>query len=163
MTHAGKGTVPTVVLQRNLLPHQTLYHCHDRCSGLENISCGLGPPPAFPCTCKSPQSLHRSPSRGLAMLTGILGRATDATQLKELLDASAQRTRDIADRVSRASIQSKDGFSLGNNSKVDANGQEGPIDLEQEMVNLADEQIHYETTAKLLEKAYAQLRLAIKS
>ena len=95
------------------------------------------------------------------MLTGILGRATDANQLKELLDVSAQRTRDIADRVSRASVASKDGFSLSAAS-TEANGEEGPIDLEQEMVNLADEQLHYEATAKLLEKAYAQLRLAMK-
>ena len=94
------------------------------------------------------------------MLSGILGRATDANQLKELLDTSVQRTRDIADRVSRASIDSKDGFSL--NVNAGTNAEEGPIDLEQEMVNLADEQLHYEATAKLLEKAYAQLRLAMK-
>ena len=30
-----------------------------------------------------------------------------------------------------------------------------------EMVSLADEQLHYESAAKLLEKAYAQLKLAI--
>ena len=95
------------------------------------------------------------------MLSGILGNATDATLLRGLLDVSAQRTKVIADRVSRASMASTDGFSLTPAGAAPA-APEDAIDLETEMVSLADEQLHYETTAKLLEKAYAQLRLAIK-
>jgi hypothetical protein len=94
------------------------------------------------------------------MLTGMLGRATQASSLKDLLDVSAQRTKAIADRVSRASISSADGFSLAPGS-ASADG-EPPIDLETEMVSLADEQLHFEATAKLLQKAYEQLRTAIR-
>jgi flagellar basal body rod protein FlgB len=61
--------------------------------------------------------------------------------------------------VARASLNPA-GFALPTDrSRV---APDGPIDLEQEMVSLADEQLHFEATAKLLEKAYAQLRLAIK-
>jgi flagellar basal body rod protein FlgB len=36
------------------------------------------------------------------------------------------------------------------------------VDGEGEMMSLADEQLRYETTAKLLEKTYAQLRTSIR-
>jgi flagellar basal body rod protein FlgB len=36
------------------------------------------------------------------------------------------------------------------------------VNLEAEMTNLADEQLRYETAAKLLEKTYASLRMSIK-
>ena len=37
------------------------------------------------------------------------------------------------------------------------------VNLEAEMTSLADEQLRYETTAKLLEKTYAKLRLSLQS
>lgn len=93
------------------------------------------------------------------MLPTILSRSLPTTSLKDALDVSAQRTKTIADRVARASLNPA-GFALpADGSRV---APDGPIDLEQEMVSLADEQLHFEATAKLLEKAYAQLRLAIK-
>jgi len=98
------------------------------------------------------------------MLSGILDRATLSAPLKEMLDVSAQRTKAIAGRVAQASLSANGGFSLqapGTAGGATA-AQGDPIDLEQEMVSLADEQLHYEAAAKLLEKAYAQLRLAIK-
>lgn len=84
--------------------------------------------------------------------------------LKQALDVSVQRTKVIAGRVAQASMSVANGFT------VPAPGTSGgavaevgdPVDLEQEMVSLADEQLHFEAAAKLLEKAYAQLRLAIK-
>ena len=95
------------------------------------------------------------------MLTGMLGRATQASSLKDMLDVSVQRSKAIADRVSRASISSTDGFSLASGETASVND-EGPIDLETEMVSLADEQLHFEATAKLLQKAYEQLRTALR-
>ncbi|MDB4917295.1 MAG: hypothetical protein JWM95_4939 [Gemmatimonadetes bacterium] len=95
------------------------------------------------------------------MLPGTLGRATDSNLLRDMLDVSMERTKTIADRVSRASLSSKDGFSLTPSGEAPVNGDDA-IDIESEMVSLADEQLHFEATAKLLEKAYAQLRLAIK-
>jgi flagellar basal body rod protein FlgB len=94
----------------------------------------------------------------------FIGRTTLATQLKESLDASAQRSRTIADRVSRASLPQQ-GFSLPSSSdgKSPAAQAEAPIDVETEMVNLADEQLRYATTAKLLQKTYAGLHESLQS
>jgi flagellar basal body rod protein FlgB len=90
----------------------------------------------------------------------MLGRASLANPLKEQLDISAQRTKAIADRVARASVSSADGFSIQSNGTSAANGD--PVDLETEMTSLADEELHFEATSKLLSKAYEQLRLAIR-
>jgi flagellar basal body rod protein FlgB len=40
--------------------------------------------------------------------------------------------------------------------------QDAPVDVEQEMMDLADEQLRFLTTAKLLERTYASIRTAIK-
>ena len=88
------------------------------------------------------------------MLIGILGRATNANDLKDALDLSAQRTRVIAGRVAQASVNGANGFAL----PIDpATGQ--PVE---EMTSLADEQVRFDATAKLLEKTYEQLRTSIR-
>jgi flagellar basal body rod protein FlgB len=92
----------------------------------------------------------------------FIGRTTLATQLKASLDASAQRSRTIADRVSRASL-SPQGFSLPTAEGKTTTGPEAPVDVETEMVNLADEQLRYATTAKLLQKTYAGLHESLQS
>jgi flagellar basal body rod protein FlgG len=47
-----------------------------------------------------------------------------------------------------------------------APGQPGPetsnVDLEAEMTNLADAQLRFEATSKLLSKAYAQIRTSMR-
>ena len=99
------------------------------------------------------------------MLFGFIDRISGANQLRQGLDASAARTRGIADRVAKASLQNGDGFAL-----PDPNAQPGAaaapaepaVDVESEMVSLADEQLRYEATAKLLEKTYARLRTVIR-
>jgi flagellar basal body rod protein FlgB len=96
------------------------------------------------------------------MPVDFIGRTTMASQLKANLDASALRSRTIADRVSRASIQPQ-GFSLPAIDGKTPAGQEAPIDVEAEMVNLADEQLRYATTAKLLQKTYAGLHESLQS
>jgi flagellar basal body rod protein FlgB len=98
------------------------------------------------------------------MLPGILDRAMLISPLKQSLDISAQRTKVIAGRVAQASMSAADGFTVPTaGTPGGAPAEDGaPVDLEQEMVSLADEQLHFEAAAKLLEKAYAQLRLAIK-
>jgi flagellar basal body rod protein FlgB len=94
------------------------------------------------------------------MLYGLIGRTTSANTLKDALDVSVQRTRAIAGRVSQASLGG-DGFALptqapGVEPATDA------VDVEAEMARLADEQLHFEATAKLLEKTYARLRSSIR-
>ena len=48
------------------------------------------------------------------MLFGFINRVSGAAQLREGLDASAARTRGIADRVAKASLNNGDGFALPN-------------------------------------------------
>jgi flagellar basal body rod protein FlgB len=98
------------------------------------------------------------------MIHGFFGRVSSSNQLKEALDAGSRQTRAIADRVARATMGNQDGFAL-----PDANGPASatpvagdPVDLEAEMVSLADQQLRFEATARLLQKAYEQIRLSIR-
>ena len=102
------------------------------------------------------------------MLYGFIGRVTPATELKQALDIGAQRTRLIADRVSKASLGGADGFAATLEGVGMAEGAsevaavDEPVDLEKEMVALADEQLRFETTATLLQKAYQNIRLSLR-
>ena len=95
------------------------------------------------------------------MLFGFIDRVTSASPLKSALDRSVERSRSIADRVSKATLQNSDGFALQANGKAPV-ANANPINVEDEMVSLADEQIRFLATARLLEKTYASLRGAIK-
>lgn len=94
---------------------------------------------------------------------GFIDRVANSSPLRHALDASAARARAIADRVSKASLQNQDGFALAATTPENPTGaQPGPpVDVEGEMVALADEQLRYEATAKLLHGAYSKLRFAI--
>ena len=99
------------------------------------------------------------------MISGFIGRVTAAGELKDALDIGTQRVRAIADRVSKASLMNQDGFALpGTPGASGAGGgtTSSGVDIETEMVNLADEQLRYEATSKLLSKAYEQVRTALK-
>lgn len=101
------------------------------------------------------------------MMNGFIGRVTPAGLLKDALDVGSQRVRAIADRVSKASLQNQDGFALPavpapGAEAAGAGGAGGGVDLETEMTSLADEQLRFEATAKLLAKAYEQVRTSLK-
>jgi hypothetical protein len=96
------------------------------------------------------------------MLFGFIGRVSSAPQLKQALDAGVERTRLIADRVSKATLANRDGFAIPLENGAPGSGGAGMVDLEAEMVSLADEQIRFEATARLLEKAYQRVRSSIK-
>jgi len=92
------------------------------------------------------------------MLFGFFGRVSSAPQMRDALDASSQRVKAIAQRVSGATLAGNGGFTLPDGTTVAGDA----VNLEAEMTALADEQIRYEATAKLLEKTYAKLRLSIR-
>jgi flagellar basal body rod protein FlgB len=94
---------------------------------------------------------------------GFIGRVSQAPALKEALDVSSQRSRLLADRVARASLQRPNGgFALPQESAPPGSPEQGPIDLEAEMVSLADEQLRYEATARLLQRAYQGIRTSLR-
>ncbi len=95
------------------------------------------------------------------MLFGLVDRSTNATSLKGALDRSVERSRGIADRVSKATVQNGDGFALEAKAGT-AQANLNPVNVEDEMTALADEQIRFLATARLLEKTYSSLRTAIK-
>ena len=118
--------------------------------------------PVWPGHCFSPVWI-RSPfhTGNTQMLFGLIDRTTSATSLKGALDKSVERSRGIADRVSKATVGNADGFALqakGSIAPTDA----APVNVEDEMTALADEQIRFLATSRLLEKTYASLRSAIK-
>ena len=96
------------------------------------------------------------------MLYGFISRVSPAAQLKEGLDIGSQRTRLIADRVAKATLGAADGFALPAAQAEAGSTEDGAIDLEAEMVSLADEQLRFEATARLLQKAYQQIRTSIR-
>ena len=56
----------------------------------------------------------------------------------------------------------QDGFALPGAPQANGATTSAGADIETEMVNLADEQLRYEATSKLLSKAYDQVRTALK-
>ncbi|MEN9508327.1 MAG: hypothetical protein RLZZ621_890 [Gemmatimonadota bacterium] len=95
------------------------------------------------------------------MLFGLIDRTTNASPLKGALDKSVERSRGIADRVSKATLNNGDGFSLEAKAGA-AQANVNPVNVEEEMTALADEQLRFLATSRLLEKTYSSLRTAIK-
>ena len=95
------------------------------------------------------------------MLFGLIDRASAASPLKAGLDRSAERVRGLADRVTKATLNNGDGFALAANGGSPA-ANANPVNVEDEMTALADENLRFLATSRLLEKTYAQLRTAIK-
>ena len=94
---------------------------------------------------------------------GFIGRVSSADQLKSALDVSSQRSRLIAGRVAQASLQQPNGgFAIPAPNAAPGSTEQGPIDLEGEMASLADEQLRYEATAKLLQSTYQRIRTSMR-
>ncbi|MEP6571549.1 MAG: hypothetical protein ABJD11_02605 [Gemmatimonadota bacterium] len=100
------------------------------------------------------------------MFSSLFGPSTLVGVLRGGLDESSLAHRGIASRVANALTSS--GNAGGNPedfaSHLAGKGPKQPqVDLEQEMVKLANTQLRFDTSAKLLQKAYADYRTALKS
>lgn len=92
------------------------------------------------------------------MLARLVGSGTKVAQLKDALDVSAANVRGIAHRVANAGTP---GFAASlEAATASADGTE--VDLEREMVALADEQLRFEAVATLLHRSYQGLRSAVR-
>ncbi|HSW31157.1 MAG TPA: hypothetical protein VLH75_16850 [Longimicrobiales bacterium] len=92
------------------------------------------------------------------MLARLIGNDTNVARLKEGLDASSRNVRGIAHRVANAGNAD---FARTLDEARAATGA-GPVDLEREMVALADEQLRFEALASLLQGSYQGLRSAVR-
>lgn len=92
------------------------------------------------------------------MLSRLIGVGTTSAQLKEGLQASTEAVRGIAHRVANASTQNfADALEV-----AEIAGQEGRVNIDDEMTALADEHLRFEITANLLQKVYQQIRSSIR-
>jgi flagellar basal body rod protein FlgB len=87
-----------------------------------------------------------------------MGQGSTVHQLKNGLDESTQAVRGIAHRISSASVRGQSTFAQ---ALEDARGGNA-VDVEREMVALADEQLRFEAASSLLQKVYSQIRSSVR-
>ena len=100
------------------------------------------------------------------MFSSLFGAGTRAAMLKGGLEENSRTQQAIAGRIARATQASASDFGAALAGAAGADGaaaQAPEVDLQQEMVSLADVQLRYEASAKLLQETYSQLRTAIRS
>lgn len=95
------------------------------------------------------------------MIRGLVGAGSVVDQLRRGLDESVVRSRDIAHRVANASNGAEASFEAA----LERVGLEGrdPVDLETEMVHLADEQLRFDAMSRVLRNMYGQIRSSLRS
>lgn len=94
------------------------------------------------------------------MIRSLFGEGTVPAMLRGGLEEQSATSRLIGDRVARATqVSSSDDFdsAMAATARARATGES----LEQDMAALADTQLRYEATTKLLTQAYAQFRTAM--
>lgn len=95
------------------------------------------------------------------MLSRLIGSETTAGKLKDALGESTRVVRGIAHRVANAATPRRDEFAgVLDAATAERAGEE--VDLEKEMVALADEQLRYEAASALLHKVYQQIKSGIR-
>ena len=93
------------------------------------------------------------------MLSRLIGDSSLTAALKLGLDASTRAVRTIGHRVANASTPGGPTFEdVLREEQTSAN----EVDLEREMVALADEQLRFEATSRLLQGAYRQIRASVR-
>ena len=99
------------------------------------------------------------------MIRSLFGSSTVVSMLRGGLEENSATQRGIAGRVARATEASANGDFAGH-LEAATGGKAGKrmsdVDLQQEMAALADTQIRYEASTKLLHDAYGQIRTAMR-
>lgn len=95
------------------------------------------------------------------MLSRLIGSETTAGKLKDAMGESTRVVRGIAHRVANAATPDREDFAgVLDAATAEQAGQE--VDLEREMVALADEQLRYEAATSLLHKVYQSIKAGIR-
>lgn len=92
------------------------------------------------------------------MIRGLLS-ADAIAGLRRELDVESVRVREIGHRIANANNDRTASFE----GALDEAMAEDEIDVETEMVNLADARIRYEAASQLLQETYAQIRATMRS
>lgn len=93
------------------------------------------------------------------MISGLFGQGTVTYQLRGGLEEQSATHKAIAARVADAAQRSATSGFAG---QLDASLAARDADLQQDMASLADTQLRYEATTKLLQKSYGDLRTAMR-
>lgn len=93
------------------------------------------------------------------MIEGLIGTDSMVHTLKQEMSASMVRSRDIANRVANATNGASASFEASLDEALDADA----VDLEVEMVKLADEQIRYQAMSEIVQKMYGAIRSSLRS
>lgn len=96
------------------------------------------------------------------MIRSLFGANTVTSMLRGGLEEASATQRGIAARVARAQATSTQG-DFAAELQGAGRRQQPQIDVQQEMASLADTQIRFEASAKLLNGAYERLRRAIRN
>lgn len=96
------------------------------------------------------------------MINKVLGTASTTADLRRELTSSMERTRAGADRIANAyngtDASFTDALDAAQNGGVDGE----PVDVETEMIRLADEQIRFDAMSRMLSKVYQQVRASVR-
>ncbi len=93
------------------------------------------------------------------MISGLFGQGTVTHSLRGGLEEQSATHKTIASRVAGAMPQSA---TAGFAGELEASLAARDAELAQDMAALADTQLRYEATAKLLQKSYGDLRTAMR-
>jgi flagellar basal body rod protein FlgB len=93
------------------------------------------------------------------MIRELFGTSSIYGTLRDGLDQATAAQRRIANRVANAT----NGAFAAELSKQQGGAGASEVDLERSMTQLADTQIRFDATTRLLQKAYAQIRTALKN
>jgi flagellar basal body rod protein FlgB len=99
------------------------------------------------------------------MIRELFGSASIYSTLRQGLDEATATHRRIANRVANTTnTVGGDGFASElSRQQQDASARSAESDLEGSMTRLADNQIRFDATARLLQRAYSQIRTALKN
>lgn len=97
------------------------------------------------------------------MIRELFGPSSKYAMLRTGLDQATAAQRRIANRVANITNgTANDGFAA-QLSKQQGGARVKEADLERSMVELADTQLRFDATAKLLQRAYANIRTALRN
>ncbi len=94
------------------------------------------------------------------MLRGLIGQGSLVSALRAGLDDSSARIGAIANRVSNVSTPGYQDVAAY--SQDGGPGVPEPVDLEREMVALADESLRFDAAARLLRMNYDMIRVTLR-